>query len=1415
MGTWPTPQDYNEAIQGSPHCFSDPDLKKGVVAVNALGIPRVASGAFASVYKVTHADKSWAVRFFHSNRTEQKERYRHISDFVLFDNLESTIDFYYLDEGIKVRGIWYPCLKMVWVDGPTLDRYIDEHHHDQKKMSNLLREFHKLVGELEGAGIGHCDLQHGNIIVSDEGLRLVDYDALFVPALAGRESLEFGHPNYQHPERQSEHYDQDVDNFSCWLIHTSLLCLAIDPSLYKTLAGGDDSIIFKRTDLQNPEGSVVFQTLLNHDSDHIRDAVLLMMRMLWASPTAIPYLGAPLKWLESLPSQRSEPTKRNEDDDCIIGNDTTFDTQGALGTLSESPAHSAMTDVLGSLESHQKKRRQHPDRIRKSLVSAFDRGRRARDKVLKVADRVQQGTVPYNWFHKHYKRAEDLYCDGEYHAAIQVLQKIFKSIYTNEFWIKNRAYHRYQVPMMLGYCHVLDGSTALAGNYFLTALNAAQDECPHRSGAAQSTLLLALSKYEEGDRIAAWRTLHTYGSFLTGIAALIRSMDNDPLVFRPSTFKMLKEFAEQINASEAKKTVSTQEVLAAATEIFVRLLDSKSNFVDAAIVDEYMDVLRYLYRTEHLDKAKTGFLHLAKRCYGMGLMSQARVSLFCGAFISHRLRKDKKEYLKLLAELGKVNADELLGIATASDAFFPANEIVGLLIAIANTFKTQGAGNEQVDALRVACRFSMNRQTGSDLIVTYLESETRSAVLSCLEATFVSESRSATEQESTPFLVAVVESKCSKVASCVFDILEQRKDLNSMAVLLHFLARSGDPKMLVDTLAGKSGDANRYQYFMQALALTTYACYIHMDTWKEAANVKPVDMDVLVNLSMACREIGLSEQSDVILMQIASDKYQHFLCNWAIDLVGAGDYNRLYKLIQLLADKQHDQALKSIVIALVNTDRTAAADGIAKVINNQAQRSLFALAAGLNDAKDLKAFTLVSTELVRTAKTQVLIALIDNLSRGKSDSIPARVAALSRALIRNGRASDLAHVLSHCHRTCGLSFLSLIADDLFKSTSSIDVFIEMIKEEDWQTLEEIVNQILFGMPLNRLNQLFNILSAPTVDPEALYIVLRMVISKCNRELETLVELVKNEATPSQQACAGGLPSIILVENTSDSIMESMDINPSMERGLLALLSLVYLRHNLRRPKHSHLQLDETNEVVDGMSLQSALELSLSDRYSQCRTWSGCRLARQNNLSALKALVLEICLYEMSECLADLGCRLADDGHHEILRVLTDSMVENKELSKALYLAFRLAKVGQTFAARVVTTEILKKANNQHALTFVVQESAIIDVKLTDMIIRQVANNNTGMSLKAAAETFAREGNDKALYLVLNQLASTDTDFPEFVARLCDSVREDRIQSMIGWLITTGMSSVVRDRVNKLRKEGKAEAANMWAAFLPH
>ncbi len=150
---------------------------------------------------------------------------------------------------------------------------------NRANIERLRSQFAKVVAELKRIGIAHGDLQHGNIIVQASDLRLVDYDGTFVPTLAGQSSNELGHPNYQHPQRAATTFSASLDDFSAWLIYSSLSILSLEPMLFKKYAGGDECILFRHTDLKDPDNSRLFRELLNHPNADIKARGELVKRL--------------------------------------------------------------------------------------------------------------------------------------------------------------------------------------------------------------------------------------------------------------------------------------------------------------------------------------------------------------------------------------------------------------------------------------------------------------------------------------------------------------------------------------------------------------------------------------------------------------------------------------------------------------------------------------------------------------------------------------------------------------------------------------------------------------------------------------------------------------------------------------------------------------------------------------------------------------------------------------------------------------------------------------------------------------------------------------------------------------------------------------------------------------------------------
>jgi hypothetical protein len=278
---------YNEVIQNPKSCFKDPELIEGLPKTDKLGLPSPIAGQNALVYKITlPSKKTYAVRCFLRYDPDQKERYQKISDYLEKRNLKYTVGFKFIEEGIKVQNTWYPILKMDWVEGKPLDDYLHKNYNNPHQILDLTYRFLEMLIVIRKENIAHCDLQHGNILVVGNELKLVDYDGMFIPEFAGKKSLEFGHQNYQHPSRVFQRFDGNMDNFSAWVIFSSLAVIAVDSKIWKT-SDYDNQLLFNGKDFLNPDDSSILKILKNSSNPTIVKFGKLMNSIL-ISPELLP-----------------------------------------------------------------------------------------------------------------------------------------------------------------------------------------------------------------------------------------------------------------------------------------------------------------------------------------------------------------------------------------------------------------------------------------------------------------------------------------------------------------------------------------------------------------------------------------------------------------------------------------------------------------------------------------------------------------------------------------------------------------------------------------------------------------------------------------------------------------------------------------------------------------------------------------------------------------------------------------------------------------------------------------------------------------------------------------------------------------------------------------------------------------------
>ena len=312
----PCPQscEYNEAIQNLAATARDEELRRGEPAVDALGVPSPCAGGFADVYKVhcPPTGNTWAVKCFTRDVRGRAERYRQIAEHLARANLPFMVDFHYLEQGLRIAGRWQPVVKMRWVEGLPLHRFVAEHAERPKNLKMLLELWLRMAVRLRESATAHADLQHGNVLLVPAAggalkLRLIDYDGMWVPALAGQESAELGHAGYQHPQRLREGvFDAEVDRFSLLAIYTAIRCvMAGRTELWQRFHNGEN-LLFSQEDYRQPGESRAFRACWQLDDNNCRALVGRLVLACRRPMAEVPLLEQVLAEDQAVPLTRPE-----------------------------------------------------------------------------------------------------------------------------------------------------------------------------------------------------------------------------------------------------------------------------------------------------------------------------------------------------------------------------------------------------------------------------------------------------------------------------------------------------------------------------------------------------------------------------------------------------------------------------------------------------------------------------------------------------------------------------------------------------------------------------------------------------------------------------------------------------------------------------------------------------------------------------------------------------------------------------------------------------------------------------------------------------------------------------------------------------------------------------------------------------
>ena len=263
---YPLISEYIEAIKNAEDNFNELTNLRPVY--DEAGEIVMSSGNFAVVFKMKDesSGKLYAVKCFLKEQEGRDIAYQQITDELEYVSSNYLCSIKYFQKELFVDSTVssdteFPVLLMDWVEGVTLDKYVHQHISDKYALQLITYQFCKMAAWLMSQPFAHGDLKPDNILVTEDGaLVLVDYDGMYVPAMQGQKARELGSPDYRHPLRTEDCFNEHIDDFPLALIGMSLKAIALDTSLLQNNAKSD-SLLFSESDFKDIGDCLMMKSL--------------------------------------------------------------------------------------------------------------------------------------------------------------------------------------------------------------------------------------------------------------------------------------------------------------------------------------------------------------------------------------------------------------------------------------------------------------------------------------------------------------------------------------------------------------------------------------------------------------------------------------------------------------------------------------------------------------------------------------------------------------------------------------------------------------------------------------------------------------------------------------------------------------------------------------------------------------------------------------------------------------------------------------------------------------------------------------------------------------------------------------------------------------------------------------------------